>query len=80
MGRYYSPPLRRKRLRRKGNAAEVRARHPNIILWVRVALTFVLLPPLGFIVLSKNDDTASKNFAFTTIGTILGYWLSATPK
>ena len=33
-----------------------------------------------FIIFSKSDDASTKNFAFTTVGTILGYWLSATPK
>jgi len=52
----------------------------RIILWVRVALTFCAGPFLLYIVLSKNADASTKNFAFTTIGTILGYWLSATSK
>ena len=52
----------------------------NIILWVRVGITALAGPFVGYIIVSKSADASTKNFAFTTVGTILGYWLSATPK
>jgi hypothetical protein len=52
----------------------------NVTLWVRVGITVVAAPFVGFIILSKSADAATKNFAFTTVGTILGFWLSASSK
>ena len=55
-------------------------REKNVTLWVRVGITALAAPFVGFLILSKSADASTKNFAFTTVGTILGYWLSATPK
>jgi hypothetical protein len=51
----------------------------NVTLWVRVGITVVAAPFVGFIILSRSD-AATKNFAFTTVGTILGFWLSVSSK
>jgi hypothetical protein len=52
----------------------------NVTLWVRVGITVLAAPFVGFIILSRSADAATKNFAFTTVGTILGFWLSASSK
>jgi hypothetical protein len=52
----------------------------NVTLWVRVGITVLAAPFVGFIILSKSADAATKNFAFTTVGTILGFWLSASSR
>jgi hypothetical protein len=66
-------------LNRRQLLAQIRERRKTTLLWVRIALTAVVAPFLAYVIL-KSTDTAAKDFAFTTGGTILGYWLSANSK
>jgi hypothetical protein len=48
----------------------------KLILKVKIALSFTALPFVAFVIIWKGADTSAKDFAYTTFGTILGFWLS----
>jgi hypothetical protein len=48
----------------------------NIKLYVQLGLTVVFLPVCLFFILSDRFNVTQKNFAYTTIGTILGFWFT----
>jgi hypothetical protein len=45
---------------------------------VRLVGTFTVLTACLFVILSGGYDPNSKNWAFGTVGTILGYWLKSS--
>lgn len=49
----------------------------NLKLYVQIGLTLVILPLCFFFILSDRFNVTQKNFAYTTIGTILGFWFTA---
>jgi len=55
-----------------GFIAEVRFGVPTV---TRIAITGVLLCASLFVILSKRYSAQEKHWAYTTVGTILGFWL-----
>ena len=45
------------------------------ILAAQMAISLFLGAPAIFVVLSKRYQAREKHWAFTTLGTILGFWL-----
>jgi hypothetical protein len=45
--------------------------------WVRIAVTGILLLAALIVVLTKRYAPEDKNWAYGTIGAIVGYWLKA---
>lgn len=46
-----------------------------ITLWMRVAVTLIVLAGALFLILSRHYDSDQQKWAFGAVGTILGYWL-----
>lgn len=44
---------------------------------VQAGITFILLIATLFVILSKRYDAGDKRWAYTTIGTIVGFWLKS---
>lgn len=47
----------------------------TISLWMRMAVTLIILLSALFLILSKQYDSEQQKWAFGVIGTVLGYWL-----
>jgi len=47
----------------------------DAVLMTQIAITFFLGSPAIYVVLSKRYQAREKHWAFTTLGTILGFWL-----
>jgi hypothetical protein len=48
----------------------------NLKLYVQLGLTIVFIPFCLYFILSAKFNATQKNFAYTTIGTILGFWFA----
>jgi hypothetical protein len=48
----------------------------NLKLYVQLGLTIMFIPFCLFFILSEKFNATQKNFAYTTIGTILGFWFA----
>ena len=46
-------------------------------LIVQCVLTIIFCPVALFLILSSRFTAGDKNFAYTTIGTILGFWFAS---
>jgi len=51
---------------------------PNLKLYVQLGLTLVFLPLCLYFILSAKFSVTQKNFAYTTVGTILGFWFTSS--
>jgi len=47
----------------------------DAVLMAQIAVSFLLGFPAIYVVLSKRYQAREKHWAFTTLGTILGFWL-----
>ena len=48
----------------------------NLKLYVQLGLTILFIPFCLYFILSSKFNVTQKNFAYTTIGTILGFWFA----
>ena len=46
---------------------------------MQIAVTLWLLTAALLVILSQHYDPSIKNWAFATVGTILGFWLTERP-
>jgi hypothetical protein len=47
----------------------------NVRLWVSIIISFLILLAGLFVILSKKYPADQQNWAFASVGTVVGYWL-----